>query len=264
VIDTPRLTLRAWREADREPFAAMNADPAVMEFFPAPQARAQCDAMIDGWNTQLALEGWSNWAVERRDTGELAGFVGLTRPVRVLPFTPCVEVGWRLARAHWGRGYASEAARAALGHGFDAGLAEIVSYTAKVNSRSRAVMERLGMRDTREDFDHPALPGGHLLRPHCLYRLGAADWRARRLRLVDYRPAMAGELVAMWRESFEEAVVTLDPHPVSEQHRYLEEEVLPAHAVKVMLEGEAIVGFVAASRDSIAQLYVRRGRQRRT
>jgi RimJ/RimL family protein N-acetyltransferase len=263
VIETPRLTLRDWREADREPFAAMNADPAVMEFFPATQPRAASDAMIDRWRAQLAREGWSNWAVERRDTGEFAGFVGLTRPVRDLPFTPCVEVGWRLAPAYWGRGFAAEAARAALEHGFASGLAEIVSYTAKVNLRSRAVMERIGMRDAGEDFAHPALPEGHVLEPHCLYRLSAADWGRRRLRLADYEPAMATELVAMWRESFEEAVRTLDPHPISEQHRYFEEEVLPGNTVKVLLEGDRVAGFIAASRDSIAQLYVRRGRQRR-
>lgn len=171
-LETGRLRLRTWREADREPFAALNADPAVMEFFPALQDRAQSDASIDAWMAQFASRGWSNWAVERRDSGEFIGFVGLSEPRRRLPCSPCVEIGWRLARPHWGQGLASEAARAALDFGFDTiGLAEIVSFTAIANRRSRAVMERIGMRDAHEDFEHPGVPEGHALRLHCLYRL---------------------------------------------------------------------------------------------
>jgi RimJ/RimL family protein N-acetyltransferase len=172
LIETPRLRLRRWREADRAPFAAMNADPAVMEFFFAPLVRTDSDASIDLWEAQFDARGWSNWALELRTSGEFIGFTGLSVPRRVLPFTPCVEVGWRLARQHWGSGYATEAALAALEAGFGRlGLREIVSFTATANVRSRAVMERIGMRNAQQDFEHPAFPEGHALRPHCLYRI---------------------------------------------------------------------------------------------
>ncbi|MBS0445480.1 MAG: GNAT family N-acetyltransferase [Proteobacteria bacterium] len=178
---TPRLRLRGWRDADRAPFAALNADPTVMEYFPAAISREASDAGIAAWQAQLDERGWSNWAVERRDSGEFIGFVGLSVPRRTLPCSPCVEIGWRLARAHWGHGFASEAARASLAIGFDTiGLAEIVSFTALDNRRSRAVMERIGMtNDPAEDFEHPGVPEGHALRLHCLYRLGRDAWRAR-------------------------------------------------------------------------------------
>jgi len=176
-LETPRLRLRQWRQSDREPFAAMNADPAVMEFFPALQSRANSDASIDAWQAQFIERGWSNWAVELRSTGEFIGFAGLSVPIRRFSFSPCVEVGWRLARAHWGRGFASEAGRAALRVGFQQlGLDEIVSYTSVLNVRSRAVMERIGMRDAHEDFEHPGVPAGHPLRMHCLYRISRQRW----------------------------------------------------------------------------------------
>lgn len=171
-LETPRLRLRPWKDADRAPFAAMNADPAVMEFFPALQDRAASDASIDLWQAQFEAQGWSNWAAELAESGEFIGFVGLSVPRRTLPCSPCVEIGWRLARPFWGRGLASEAARAALHAGFGRiGLAEIVSVTALANRRSRAVMERIGMRDSGEDFEHPGVPEGHPLRTHCLYRI---------------------------------------------------------------------------------------------
>lgn len=175
--ETPRLRLRRWRDADRDPFAAMNADPAVMEYFPSTLAREASDRSIDAWQAQFEERGWSNWAIELRDSGEFVGFVGLSVPVRVLPFSPCVEIGWRLARAHWGRGYATEGARAVLTIGYeDIGLEEIVSFTSEVNRRSWAVMERIGM--TRgPDFDYPAFDEGHRLRRHRLYRLGAGQWK---------------------------------------------------------------------------------------
>ena len=178
-IETPRLLLRQWREADRGPFAALNADPVVMEFFPSVQDRVASDAAIDAWRGQLASRGWSNWAVETRAGREFIGFVGLTIPRRALPFSPCVEVGWRLARAHWGQGYATEGARHALRAGFERfGLEEIVSFTTLANLRSRAVMERIGMHDAKSEFEHPAVPEGHRLRPHCLYRITRAQWEA--------------------------------------------------------------------------------------
>ncbi|HEV8689584.1 MAG TPA: GNAT family N-acetyltransferase [Ideonella sp.] len=177
-LDTPRLRLRLWRNADREPFAALNQDPRVMEHFPALIPRERSDASIDAFMTGFAERGWSNWAVERRDSGEFIGFTGLTIPARQFAFSPCIEVGWRLAHAHWGRGFASEAARAALEAGFERiGLAEIVSMTALTNLRSQAVMRRIGLVDAQFHFEHPGVPEGHPVRPHCLYRLTAAQWR---------------------------------------------------------------------------------------
>lgn len=176
-FQTSRLRLRRWRDSDREPFAAMNADPAVMEFFPAPQSRQASDASIDAWQSQFAARGWSNWAAELLDSETFIGFVGLSVPRRVLPFSPCVEVGWRLARPFWGRGLATEAAQGALRVGFRRlGLEEIVSFTAVGNRRSRAVMERIGMLDAHQDFEHPGVPEGSPLRLHCLYRITRSQW----------------------------------------------------------------------------------------
>jgi RimJ/RimL family protein N-acetyltransferase len=176
-LQTPRLRLRQWRESDRAPFAAMNADPVVMEFFPALQSRAASDASIDAWQAQFAERGWSNWAIEVLATHHFIGFVGLSVPKRLFPFSPCVEVGWRLAREHWGQGFAAEAGREAIRAGFEHfALDEIVSFTSMLNVRSRAVMARIGMRNTHEDFEHPGIPEGHPLRPHCLYRITRKQW----------------------------------------------------------------------------------------
>lgn len=176
---TPRLLLRQWREDDKPAFAALNADPEVMRFFPGTQTREQSDRSIAAWAAELEARGWSNWAVERRADGAFIGFVGLTVPKRALPFMPCVEIGYRLARSHWGQGYATEAARAALRFGFEQlQLEEIVSFTAKLNLPSQAVMRRLGMVNANEDFEHPALPEGSPLRPHVLYRLSRERWSA--------------------------------------------------------------------------------------
>ena len=176
-IETPRLRMRQWRESDREPFAAMNADPAVVEFFASPPLRAASDASIDAWQAQFAAQGWSNWAVELRESQEFIGFTGLSVPRRTFSFSPCVEVGWRLARKFWGEGFATEAARAALRVAFERlALPEVVSFTAVGNLRSRAVMERIGMYDTNQDFEHPGITEGHPLRLHCLYRITGVQW----------------------------------------------------------------------------------------
>jgi RimJ/RimL family protein N-acetyltransferase len=172
-LRTERLLLRRWREADREPFAALNADPAVMEHFPATMSRAESDGLVDRIEAAFEERGFALWAVEVAVDGGFAGFVGLAQVRFEARFTPAVEVGWRLARERWGRGYATEAARAVIAFGFEeVGLEEIVSFTAPVNVRSWRVMERLGMtRDPAGDFDHPAVPPGHPLRRHVLYRL---------------------------------------------------------------------------------------------
>lgn len=171
-LETERLRLRQWLPIDREPFAALNADPSVMEFFPAPLDRAASDAMADRCQSLIAERGWGFWAVEVKAVSQFIGFAGLHIPASELPFSPCVEVGWRLAFPYWGQGFASEAARAAVRAGFELlALPEIVSFTAVGNIRSRAVMERLGMQEDAETFDHPQLPPGHALRRHCLYRI---------------------------------------------------------------------------------------------
>lgn len=178
--ESARLLLRGWREEDRAPFAALNADPEVMAHFPAVLSREESDEVFDRVAAGVDERGWGLWALELRDTGEFLGFTGLAAPRFETVFTPCVEVGWRLARSAWGHGYAVEAARVACAVGFDElGLAEIVSFTSVGNVRSRAVMERLGMRhDPAEDFDHPLVPAGHALSRHVLYRLQRPDGAA--------------------------------------------------------------------------------------
>jgi len=176
-FETERLHLRQWRDTDFEPFAALNADPRVREFFPDLMDRKASDAMATSCQKLIAERGWGFWAAERKSDGVFLGFVGLGRPSAELPFSPCVEIGWRLAHAWWGQGYATEAARGALQVGFERlGLDEIVSFTTFRNRRSRAVMERLGMQEDPLVFEHPGVPAGHPLRPHCLYRLSKACW----------------------------------------------------------------------------------------
>ncbi|HSV58292.1 MAG TPA: GNAT family N-acetyltransferase [Variovorax sp.] len=178
-VRTERLHLRQWRDSDREPYAALNADPLVMRFFPGLMSREASDRDIDAWQAALEDRGWSNWAVESRKTGSFIGFIGLSVPRRALPFMPCVELGYRLAREHWGKGHATEGAKAALRVGLERlMLPEIVSFTALVNLPSRAVMEHVGMSNANEDFDHPnpALPEGSTLKRHCLYRLSRERW----------------------------------------------------------------------------------------
>lgn len=169
---TERLLLRQWSDADRAPFAALNRDPAVMRHFPAPLSRSESDALLDRLRAEVAEHGWGLWALATRQTGEFIGCAGLAVVHFDAPFTPAVEIGWRLARSAWKQGYATEAAAAALTFGFtELELTEIVSFTAVGNTASRAVMERLGMsHDPADDFDHPSLPVGHPLRRHVLYR----------------------------------------------------------------------------------------------
>lgn len=168
-IETERLLLRPWRATDRDPFAALNADPTVMEFFPSTLTRADSDALADRAAATLDDQGWGLWAVEVKGGPDFIGFTGLAVPTFETDFTPCVEVGWRLAASQWGRGYAPEAARAAVHRGFHTlGLDEIVSFTSVVNHRSQRVMEKIGMTRAGE-FDHPALLH-HPLTRHVLYR----------------------------------------------------------------------------------------------
>lgn len=176
-LETARLRLRAWTDTDLAPFAALNADPRVMLHFPAPLDRTQSDALATRIRAHLGEHGWGLWAVEvtRGRPAPFIGFVGLARQTFEAPFTPCVEVGWRLAHAHWGHGYATEAAVAALRFAFvSLALPEVVSMTSALNEPSRRVMERLGMRrDPTDDFEHPRVPPGSPLRPHVLHRIDA-------------------------------------------------------------------------------------------
>ena len=172
MIETERLILRQWRPEDHGPFAELNADPNVMEFFPSTHQAAESDALAERNRDLIEENGWGLWAVEIQATGEFAGFTGLVPIPFETRFTPAVEVGWRLAHRFWGHGYAPEAARAAMAFGFDQlGLAEIVAMTAEKNLRSRRVMEKLAMTyDPADDFDHPKIAAGHPIRPHVLYR----------------------------------------------------------------------------------------------
>ncbi|MFG2291932.1 GNAT family N-acetyltransferase [Streptomyces sp. NPDC048603] len=174
-LRTDRLLLRGWREADLAPWAAMNADPEVRAYFPGVLTPEQSEASATCFQADLEGRGWGWWAVEVRDTGEFIGFAGLDPVDEGMPFTG-VEAGWRLSRTAWGHGYATEAARAVLAHGFERlALPEILAVTAAGNLRSRAVMHRLGMtRDPAEDFDDPTVPAGPL-RASVVYRLRAAD-----------------------------------------------------------------------------------------
>ncbi|MEM9137581.1 MAG: GNAT family N-acetyltransferase [Cyanobacteria bacterium P01_F01_bin.42] len=176
-FQTKRLRLRQWRRSDRDPFFQLSSDPVVMEYFPDPLDREASDAMAERCERLIAERGWGLWAVEIPGEADFIGFVGLHIPSADLPFKPCVEIGWRLAKQFWGNGYATEAANGALEVAFQTlGLEEIVSFTSLLNQRSQAVMERLGMSRTTDTFMHPAVPLESPLREHCLYRLSKERW----------------------------------------------------------------------------------------
>lgn len=175
IIRTPRLGLRRWHESDREPFARLNADPAVMEYFPHLLSRPESDALVDRIEQHHVERGFGLWAVDWLETGQFVGFVGLSVPRFTAFFTPCVEIGWRLDRLWWGRGIATEAARACLSYGFSTlNLPEIVSFTTIPNQRSRHVMEKIGLT-YRATFRHPNLPPEHPLTEHVLYGISAGN-----------------------------------------------------------------------------------------
>ena len=178
-LRTDRLLLRQWQASDHEPFAALNADPEVMEHFPAPLERSQSDALIARQQELIDERGWGLWAVEVTASGDFIGFVGLADQDLGFDWTPAVEIGWRLAQPAWGHGYATEAATAALAHAFDVlDLDEVVSFTATTNTPSEAVMRRIGLRvHPASPFDHPRLERGHRLESHVLYHLTADQWR---------------------------------------------------------------------------------------
>ena len=172
------MILRPWQESDLEPFAQLNADPRVMEYFPFVLSCKESDDLARRIIVKLEEQGWGLWAASVPDVADFIGFIGLAKPSFEAHFTPAVEVGWRLAFDHWGKGYATEGAKAALAYGFDTiNLPEIVSFTAVQNMRSRRIMEKIGMHhDPKDDFEHPKLLEQHPLRTHVLYRLSKTDW----------------------------------------------------------------------------------------
>ncbi len=176
-LTTPRLILRRWRDEDRLPFQAINADARVMEFFPALATPEETDQMIERIEQHFDRYGCGLFAAELIETKAFIGFVGLNVPGFDAPFMPAVEIGWRLAFEHWGRGLATEGAQAVVRHAFETlRLPGLVSFTSTGNLRSRRVMEKIGMtHDPADDFDHPRLSEGHPLRRHLLYRLAASD-----------------------------------------------------------------------------------------
>ena len=179
LFTTPRLRFRLWQEDDLEAFAAQNADPRVMEFFPAPWTFEESRAAMDRVRAHQAEHGFGIWLMELRESGRFAGSMGLKTVPAEFPFSPAVEIGWRLDPDLWGQGLATEGARACLEHGFGPlGLGEIVSFTAVLNKRSERVMQRLGMECCGQ-FDHPAIAPGHPLRPHVLYRMPRDQCAAR-------------------------------------------------------------------------------------
>ena len=181
ILKTERLILRNWRAADRATFAQMNADPHVMEFLPATLSRSESDALADRIERHFQAHGFGLFAADLRVSESFIGYVGLAIPSFQAAFTPCVEVGWRLAAEHWGQGLATEGAREVVRYAFEVlGLSEVVSFTVPINVRSRRVMEKLGMtHDPADNFEHPKLPEGHALRRHVLYRLRTPLHRSR-------------------------------------------------------------------------------------
>jgi RimJ/RimL family protein N-acetyltransferase len=176
-IRTNRLLLRQWKISDRDCFAKLNSDSEVMKYFPSALDRAESDSIAQVFELLISERGWGFWAAELLESGNFIGFVGLNKPIDKLPFTPCVEVGWRLAKEYWGHGFATEAALASLKFGFvELDLDEIVSFTSVVNTRSRKVMERIGMMFNNELFSHPCVPEGSELKEHCLYRISKEHW----------------------------------------------------------------------------------------
>jgi RimJ/RimL family protein N-acetyltransferase len=179
IIRTDRLVLRQWSSADLEPFASMNADPRVREYFPGLQTKEESNHSVSIVSNHIEKFGWGFWASSLAETGEFIGFIGLEDVHFKTDFTPAVEIGWRLAFKHWGKGYATEGALASLRYGFETlKLNEIVSFTAVGNMRSRAVMERIGMHHIpKDDFDHPKISEGNPVKRHVLYRIGYQDWQ---------------------------------------------------------------------------------------
>lgn len=181
-IETERLYLRQWQASDFATFADMNADPEVMQYFPKLLTPRVSDIIANKCQQLIADNGWGLWAVslkvDEENSGGFIGFVGLNDTHADMSFAPAVEIAWRLHRAYWGQGYATEAARASLNFAFtELGLEEVVSFTAVINKRSQLIMQRIGMTDTQDNFYHPALKSTHPLAEHVLYKISRQQWQ---------------------------------------------------------------------------------------
>lgn len=176
-LETNRIILRQWKQEDLPVFAELNSDPEVMKYFPKVLNRKESDEVAQGCQSLISEKGWGFWAAQLKSSNKFIGFVGLHNPKPILPFAPCVEIGWRLHKSYWGHGYATEAAHKALSYSFEKlGLSEVVSFTTVSNVRSRAVMERLGFQNTNQNFEHPDIPVGHPLSEHVLYKVTKSEW----------------------------------------------------------------------------------------
>ena len=176
-LQTERLKLRSWRDEDLPTFARMNADPIVMQYYPAVMTEQESHSMAQRFIALMEPRGWGFWALERLEDGLFLGFTGLHEPAYDLPVTPCVEIGWRLAKEYWGKGYATEAALACMQMAFkQLELAKVYSFTSVSNHKSRAVMERIGMKNMHQNFEHPMIPERHPLREHYLYIAERESW----------------------------------------------------------------------------------------
>lgn len=177
MLETERLILRQWKESDFPVFSRINADPAVMAYYPHTLNEDESNALAHKIKELISEQSWGFWAVETKKEKEFIGFVGLHKPTYDLPVTPCVEIGWRLGKKYWGKGYATEAAFEALKFAFETlKLNEVYSFTSVVNVPSRKVMERLTMQNLEYNFEHPIIPENHPLREHVLYRITAEQW----------------------------------------------------------------------------------------
>jgi len=178
MLKSNRLLLRQWTEGDFLPFAEICADEEVMAFFPKPQTQQESYEMAEKIQSLIKSRGWGFWAIEIPNKHKFIGFVGLHIPKDSLPFSPCVEIGWRLSKSHWGKGYATEAANAALEYAFNKlNLNEVVSFTTLANVRSIAVMQKIGMRNTDQNFMHPDIENSHPLCEHVLYKINKSEWQ---------------------------------------------------------------------------------------
>ncbi|MBX9770450.1 MAG: GNAT family N-acetyltransferase [Candidatus Obscuribacterales bacterium] len=180
-LETERLFLRHWQESDVEPFCAITSDPEVRRYYPNVLSASETKTLVVRIKAHFEKENFGLWSVELKSTGEFIGYTGLQKPTIEAHFMPCVEIGWTIAKKHWGNGYAPEAAAKALEDGFTRiGLDEIVSFTTVSNDKSIRVMEKLGMtRNPKDDYSHPLLPQGHPLKPHVLFRLSKSEWLIR-------------------------------------------------------------------------------------
>ena len=176
-IKTDRLLLRQWTEQDFPLFAKICADPVVMEFFPKVYSQEESDAFASKTISLIEKKSWGFWAVELIEENKFIGFVGLNESGYLVPVSPCIEIGWRLDKDYWGKGYATEAARASLQFAFEVlQVNEVYSFTSIFNKRSWLMMLRLGMQNTGDNFDHPMVPQGHVLKEHVLYKISMTGW----------------------------------------------------------------------------------------